>query len=145
MYESELKSYEVHHDFAGAMGSWSFCVDGDVPAGHEITYTTSGLTVPIRNPMPITLYALKAEVKVIATGYQLAGVPIWIWAHSNPNGGPIFLKTGQVTPWAGNINWIGALPLDWGYGVTVMTNAGIGATHKLVLNAIYSHRKVGLK
>jgi hypothetical protein len=137
-----LTDYERHYALPGAVaGAFNFMVDGDFVNGHECTYNVDGLLEPVKIPRPIVLYALQAELKVITTGNQLIGVMINLIARPNNHGGGIVLKSGVYTSLGSMVSWVGELPNDWGWGVCVLSAAGLGATHKLVMVAQYATRR----
>ena len=132
-----LNDYERHYAFPGVMGTINFMVDGDFPNGHECQYNPVGLLIPVQTPRPIRLYAIQAEIKVIATGAQFNGLKINIVGRMNNHGGGFVMRSGITSPIQPLICWTGDMPNDWGWGVNVPSDAGLGATHKLVLTALY--------
>jgi hypothetical protein len=137
-----LTDYERHYALPGAVaGAFNFMVDGDFVNGHECTYNVDGLLEPVKIPRPIVLFGLQAEFKYLASGNQLMGLMIDLVARPNNHGGGYTLKSGIVSGLAPLISWTGQLPNDWGFGVRVMSAAGLGVTHKLVLVAQYKPRR----
>jgi hypothetical protein len=139
--QDRILIYENQYSIpAPVAGGWCFAVDGDHPAGAEVTYTIAGLTEPLKKPWPITLLTLRAEIVYIATGNQYCG--LLMHANSRPNrmGYPHRLASCIVMPWSPGIGWTGELPLDWGYEIVVAAAAGLTTTHMLSIAATYRQR-----
>jgi hypothetical protein len=137
----ELKSYFRQYAFPGALSTaFHMIVSGDEPKGYQCYFTSAGLTVPIRKAMPIILRSLKATVVVASTGNQYQGLVLNLWVNSAPHGSAQILQTRVVSPFDSLCSWIGEIPNDWGFGVSINTAAGLGATHKLELSGSYEVR-----
>jgi len=137
----KLGSYIRHYAIPALVtGAFNFGVDGDYPNGEQCFYNADGILVPPRVAWPITLFSLQAELKVIATGNQLNGVAIQLWTRPSRYLSNQLVPLTIVSPFVGMAHWAGELPLEWGFGVTVLAAAGLTTTHKLVLSASYAYR-----
>jgi hypothetical protein len=122
------------------VGSYWFIVNGDNPRGAEAQYNVDGILVPYHIPRPIILRTLKAEFVTTATGNQRCGVMSHLLTLTSANGGAFVLKSGCTGPFEQALCWQGELYNDWGFGVGIFTDAGLGATHMMVLTASYELR-----